>query len=78
MQNRTTYVLLSDCTSNNGTVEEISTDAEKVLTCWEDDHGSEATYKAVRLTAEEASGLKVGDRIAVDFEAQSVILSDWM
>ena len=61
------YALLSDCTPNNGTVEAISQDGAELI-----DQCTDDTWRAVRLT-EAAS---VGDRIAVDWEQQSVNLSE--
>lgn len=61
------YAILSDCTTNCGTVEAISENAGELIDLCKDD-----TWRAIRIT----SGAVVGDRIDVDWDSQAVNLSD--
>lgn len=62
-----TYALVSDVTPNCGTVEAISADVGELIDLCVDD-----TWRAIRVTRDAS----VGDRIAIDWDAEQINLSE--
>lgn len=61
------YALVSDCTPHCGTVEAVSADAGELYDAIRSDD-----WRAIRVD----SSVSVGDRIDIDWDAQSINLAD--